>query len=690
MLIHIRRLRARSGRPSLSTDDPFRFPGRKRLAAGRRLLPTRPVRRAGSTLSVTAALAALADHSAAGGADAAVLLDAARVALGASRVELTLMDEQGSRWTSRTVSEIAADPDLVVDLTADLPLVEVGGENWVAALHRQRPVARATDDGRLLVAPLLLHGSVTGMLGAVWDKNNADLGADELHLARTVAQLVALSLGSATLTARLREEVDYRDHNATHDTLTGLANRLLFEAAVDEALAEVASSLATPQPRACALFIIDINRFKEINASLGHHVGDSVVVEVSRRIVEALPPQSMVARIGGDQFAVLLPDIGASAAAGLPPERSPSVAAGAVEVARTILDAVSEIVELDTIDVPVGVAIGVTVAPLHGGTRQFLLRRADVAMHAAKEQRQSAVQLYAPEHEQVSTRQLSLVADLRRALDGDELEVHYQPKSTIVTNQVVGVEALVRWRHRDLGHIAPDELIPLAEHTGLITDLTRFVLRTALDQCATWNRQGMPLHVAVNLSAQLLCDEGLPSEIAAALQRAGVAGPSLTLEITESQFTVDSAVNRRVLSGLRSLGVRLSIDDFGTGYSALAYLARLDVDELKIDKSFILAMGESDANLAIVRAVVEVADSLGLATVAEGVEDQQAWDRLSVLGCTTAQGYLLSRPLPSDSMGMWLWERRRNSTASLNTAAALAASPARHRRQGVGHSSSRP
>ena len=188
----------------------------------------------------------------------------------------------------------------------------------------------------------------------------------------------------------------------------------------------------------------------------------------------------------------------------------------------------------------------------------------------------------------------------------------------------------------------------------------------------------MPLHVAVNLSARALRDEHLPEEIAAALAHAGLPGAALTLEITESQFTVDSAVSRRVLAGLRALGVRLSIDDFGTGYSALAYLARLDVDELKIDKSFILAMGDSDANMAIVRAVVEVADSLGLTTVAEGVEDQQAWDSLSVLGCTTAQGYLLSRPLPSDSMGMWLWERRRTANP--------VSGPVRHRRQAVGHS----
>ena len=668
MRIHSRRPRAQSGSPALSTDDPSRSLGRRRLDAGRRLLSSRSARRVGASRSANAALAALADHSANGSADAATLLDGARVALGASRADLTLLDEQGSRWTSGAMSDVAQGVGSVIDLTIDSPLVPVGGELWLSALRRPRPTIVATTDGRLLVAPLLLHGSATGMLAAVFDKDRTASRIDDLNVARTVAQLVALSLGSATLSARLRAEVDYRDHHATHDTLTGLANRFAFEAAVDDALAHVASSLATPHPQACALLIIDLNRFKEINTSLGHQVGDSVVLEVSRRIVDALPPESMVARFGGDQFAVLLPDIGGS---------GPAEA-----VAQTILDSVSAIVELDTIDIPVGVAIGVALAPLHGGTRHFLLRRADVAMHAAKEQRQSAVQLYSPEYEQVSTRQLSLVADLRRALDGDELEVHYQPKSTIVTNQVVGVEALVRWRHRDLGHIAPDELIPLAEHTGLITDLTRFVLRTALEQCATWNRQGMPLHVAVNLSAQALCDEGLPAEIAAALQRAGVAGPSLTLEITESQFTVDSAVSRRVLAGLRSLGVRLSIDDFGTGYSALAYLARLDVDELKIDKSFILAMGHSEANLAIVRAVVEVADSLGLATVAEGVEDQQSWDRLNVLGCTTAQGYLLSRPLPSDSMGMWLWERRRGGSPGPTASPGVAA--------GVGHSSLRP
>ena len=356
------------------------------------------------------------------------LLDAARTALGARRVELTLVDDQRSRWSSQERD----------DGSPDAPLAPFGGVLWATALRGRRPqLLHVLPAGEgpplranevLLVTPLLLQGSVTGVLAALIGRSPLDSDEDHIHLVRTVAQLIALSLGSATLTARLRAEVDDRAHDAMHDTLTGLANRVAFEQAVDDELTLVEQSLASSEHRAGALLIIDINRFKEINASLGHHVGDAVVVEVARRIVESLPKGATAARFGGDQFAVLLPDIG-----GTEP---------AMTVGDALLEAVCGIVELETVDVPVGAAIGVAVAPLHGGTRHFLLRRADVAMHAAKEQRKPAIEMYAPEHEQVSTRQLSLAADLRRALDGDELEVHYQPKSTIVTNQVVGVK---RW-----------------------------------------------------------------------------------------------------------------------------------------------------------------------------------------------------------------------------------------------------
>jgi diguanylate cyclase len=455
-----------------------------------------------------------------------------------------------------------------------------------------------------------------------------------------LAQLLALSLGSMRLSAMLEAELDDHAHDATHDTLTGLANRVAFEAAVDRTLTEVAASLATASPKLAGLAVLDLNRFKEINASFGHEVGDAVVAQFADMLLRALPSGSTGARIGGDSFAILLVDV-------LSVE-------DAAKQAGVLLQSITGLIEIEEGALQIDAAMGLAVAPDHGATRNQLIRRADVAMYIAKERAESAIEVWTPEHERVTPRELALVADLKRALAHDELAVHYQPKSTITSGAIVGVEALVRWHHPERGWISPDELIPLAEHTGLISEVTTFVLHRSLRQCADWHSKGFMLHVAVNIPARALNDADLPLEIDQALREAGLEGQWLTLEITENQFTFDSPISRAVMSELRGLGVRLAIDDFGTGYSTLSYLSRLDVDELKIDKSFVFDLADNQANVAIVRAVVEVAESFGLTTVAEGVEDQAVLDRLSVLGCTTAQGYHLSRPIPADAMTKWL------------------------------------
>jgi diguanylate cyclase len=488
----------------------------------------------------------------------------------------------------------------------------------------------------LVELPLIYNGDHMGDLFLAPHTHNPI----DTALATIAGHFVALAFGTVRLSAQLAAELDDHEHDSTHDHLTGMANRVAFEQAVDAALTNVSSSLATTRPHGAALIVIDLNRFKEINASFGHIVGDTVVSEVARRLIRSLHVNCAAARIGGDEFAVLIPDV--------------VDLADAEAQASRLLRAVTGPIDAGDALIHVDAAMGLAVAPFHGATRGSLQRRADVAMYVAKEEPESTLRTWDPSHERVTTDQLELVVDLREAIENGQLDVYYQPKTDIKSGLVIGAEALVRWCHVRRGNVSPDEMIPLAEHTGLIHDLTWFVLHTALAQCAMWHRSGMPLNIAVNLPARSLRDPDLPEDIANALETVGLDGRWLTLEITESEFSNDSDVSRRVIQRIRELGVRLAIDDFGTGYSALAYLARLDVDELKIDKSFVIDLWDNPANVAIVRAVIEVASSFGLATVAEGVEDTRSLDRLAELGCTTAQGYFVSRPLPAEDMTTWL------------------------------------
>jgi diguanylate cyclase (GGDEF)-like protein len=547
------------------------------------------------------------------------LLHLAVAAAGAGQGEIVLVDGRNSRWST----------------------VARGGPIDRSAVDEVGCVGLFHDGAR--IGELVLSWSASAS-GAMTSSSSSTVAA-HLTSASVVAaaQLLALSLASSRLSVMLEAELDDHAHDATHDNLTGLANRVAFEAAIDRALTEVSASLLTSGPVFAAVAVIDLNRFKEINASFGHEVGDAVVAEVAQRLVRSLPIGSTAARIGGDSFAILLSDIVS--------------VDDALEQAETLLTAVTGLIDIEEGALHIDAAMGIALAPLHGITRNVLIRRADVAMYAAKERPESAAAMWAQEQERVTSSELALVADLKRALAHGELAVHYQPKSSIDSGDVVGLEALVRWEHPERGWIAPDELIPLAEHTGLIAEVTTFVLNSALQQCATWHRLGHKLNMAVNIPARALNDVGLPSEVDLALRDVGLDGKWLTLEITETQLTFDSPICRAVMSELRALGVRLAIDDFGTGYSALSYLARFEVDELKIDKSFVLDLAGNAANFAIVRAVVEVAESFGLTTVAEGVEDQGAWDRLSVLGCTTAQGFHLSAPISAEAMTMWLCDR---------------------------------
>ena len=445
----------------------------------------------------------------------------------------------------------------------------------------------------------------------------------------TVIILVRLRRATVALVARQLA----LQHQAHHDGLTDLPNRTLLHQRVEAA---VAGAQDSTQPM--ALLIMDLDRFKEVNDTLGHHAGDALLREVAARLQLARRAGDTVARLGGDEFAILLPDAGADAAG---------------TRAVQLLTDLAQPFTVEERVLEIGASIGIALYPEHGADAETLLRHADVALYVAKREHRGAM-LYSPEQDLHSATRLGLTGALRRAIETGELVLHYQPIIERQTRRVSGVEALVRWQHPLQGLLLPDQFIPLAEETGLIDLLSRWVLEAALQQCCAWRREGLDLPVSVNLSMRNLQDQRLPESIAPLLTTYGVPPGWLTLEITESAVMADPERALGVLGQLRELGVRVAIDDFGTGYSSLAYLKRLPVDQLKIDRSFTLNVCADRSDLAIVRSVIELGHQLDLQVVAEGVEDEASWQLLLDLGCDEAQGYFFSRPLPAAALVRWL------------------------------------
>jgi diguanylate cyclase (GGDEF)-like protein len=402
-------------------------------------------------------------------------------------------------------------------------------------------------------------------------------------------------------------------------------------------LAELVSDGEEPA-RPSALLLLDLDRFKEINDTFGHQCGDLLLQEVGQRLRDRLGFGDIIARLGGDEFGVLLPGAGAERAS---------------EAARTILQALEQPLLLEGQELEVGASIGIALSPDHGCDPDVLMRRADVAMYVAK-RGHTRLSVYDPEQDHHSPERLQLVGELRRAIESDGLVLHYQPKVSFRTGKIIGSEALVRWAHPQRGIIAPDDFIPLAENTGLIRQLSRWVLNEALRQCRAWQDAELYLPVSVNLSTRDLLDPTLPEIVSDRLEHWRLAPSSLKLEITESAVMADAERAIEVLGRLRSMGVRISVDDFGTGYSSLSYLKRLPVDELKIDRSFIRQIASDENDVAIVRSTIGLAHDLGLTVVAEGIEDRQSWDVLARLGCDVVQGHYVSRPLTADALVEWL------------------------------------
>jgi diguanylate cyclase (GGDEF)-like protein len=462
--------------------------------------------------------------------------------------------------------------------------------------------------------------------------------AEDLKLFETLVNHASVTLENATLVDRLRREAADKEYQALHDPLTGLPNRTLFRRRIDQAVAA-----ARGTDRNVAVMLMDLDRFKEVNDTLGHHNGDLLLQEVSARLTGLLRPGDVVARLGGDEFALLLPSIG--------------TAREAIDVAETLLRALQQPFAQRELTLEIGASIGIALHPDHGSEASTLLQRADVAMYAAKSA-SCGFEVYAAERDQYSPRRLALVGELRTAIEADALEMHYQPKAEMATGEVVGVEALLRWHHPRHGYLQPDEFIPIAEHTGLMRPLTLLALRTALRQCRDWRARGIELTMAVNLSARSLLDVHLPDDVAHLLGVFEVPGSALTLEITESSIMGDSPRTAAVMSRLNLMGVQFAIDDFGTGYSSLSYLKQLPVDEIKVDRSFVMNMPASESDAKIVGSTVHLGRDLGLRVVAEGVENEELWHRLVALGCDQAQGYFLSRALPSEHFEEWYRARQ--------------------------------
>ena len=420
---------------------------------------------------------------------------------------------------------------------------------------------------------------------------------------------------------------------AYEDPLTDLANRSRFSSELARAIES-----AVQGNFQLTILMMDLDRFKYVNDTLGHGVGDHVLREVSLRLQSSVTDAECIARLGGDEFAILL--------------RS-SRDADRAETARQIIAALEVPILYEEQPLDVGTSIGIAHYPEHGRDAQTLVRNADIAMYAAKRNK-SGYAIYDPHYDTSQQEHLSLLGELRRAVERNELRLYYQPKVSLHSSNISAVEALIRWEHPTRGLVPPAMFIPFAEHTGYIKLLTRWVLREAVRQCGEWLREGLRLSVSVNISARDLMNRELPNEVAALLAEHGVPATLLCLEITESGFMEDPANAQEVLDRLVELGVRLSIDDYGTGYSSLSYIMRLPVQELKIDRSFISRMATDEEISTIVRSTIDLGHNLGLKVVAEGVEDLSVWNMLRSLGCDDAQGYFMSPPLAPAALVGWI------------------------------------
>ncbi|ASU85206.1 GGDEF-domain containing protein [Nocardiopsis gilva YIM 90087] len=482
-----------------------------------------------------------------------------------------------------------------------------------------------------------LHGTLTRDLGQRLFVNGVLLSLAPLVVVAMTHEIWLVPLFSLPLVALYTSATlsVKREHQANHDELTGLANRKLLILRTQEALSE-----AQQRDHRVGLLLLDLDRFKEVNDTLGHPTGDRLLQTVARRLTHSVRPGDLVARLGGDEFAVLLPQV--------------RDAASAREVAARLRVSLAEPMRLDGVEFDLEASVGIALYPNHAPDFELLMQRADVAMYVAKEHR-TGVELYAPYKDRNSTARLSLFGELRRALVENELEMFYQPKVTLSgEHRAVGLEALVRWRHPQRGVLPPEEFVPLVEQSYLMRSFTHEVLEKTLPQVARWQAEGIRLPVAVNLSARELLDPTLPDIVAAGLRRHAVRPEALRLEISERVMVAEAEAVTPTILALADLGVSLSLDDFGTGYFTLARLNGLPVEEIKIDESFIRRIVDDPDGHVIVSSAVDLVGSLGMRAVAEGVESEAIAKAAAAMGCYAAQGRFFAPPMEAVEATEWL------------------------------------
>jgi len=560
--------------------------------------------------------------------------DPLKLCFNAAQYALTLTS---ARFVFATMTGTSYAHGSVLDLPAELPAALAAGMAFflvnnllagvVAALALEVPVL-----GHLR-ADLRFQLATSGV-----QLSFAPVVAAAVHLTPWLLPLLLLPIGAIYTSAKLAAQ---RERESLHDVLTGLPNRSLFRMRVARACEDTSRD-----GRGFAVMLVDLDHFKEINDTLGHHVGDDLLRVVAARLSENLRAGDTVARLGGDEFAVLALDILTREAA--------------QDAAQRLLDALEHSFCVSDVRLDVSASMGVALHPDHGDAIDVLLQRADIALYDAKEDRGSC-RLYDPKADVHTPERLLLASELRDGLDRDELFLEHQPKIDLTTGRVVGLEALVRWDHPRHGRLMPGEFLPVVENTGLISPLTLVVLDLALVAVADWRRQGHDVGTSVNLSVRHLTDLLLPQRVGELLERHQVPPSALVLEVTETLIMSDPVRAVQVLGLLRELGVGLAVDDFGTGYSSLAYLRRLHVDELKIDRSFVRHLATDEGDAVIVRSTIELGHNLGLRLVAEGVEDEPTLELLRSWGCDAVQGFHLSRPMAGDAVAGWLSARSTTS-----------------------------
>ena len=494
--------------------------------------------------------------------------------------------------------------------------------------------------GTTLIALLMLQHTALSPLRTLTNhlrrvqKDKSQLGTKVVISGNT--EIVELATDFNNMSSELSTLYRTLENMAFTDALTGMPNRVLFY----DRLEQITMTTSRYKTQ-FALMMMDLNRFKNINDTLGHHIGDRLLKTVGERLQTILRESDTVARLGGDEFAALLPAI----------DHDESVTI----VAEKIVNALNKPIAVEGHNLSIGISIGLVRCPRDGDKTTLLMQHADVAMYHAK-RKGLGYAFYDKSMSSENLFELTMESELRQAVENRNFELYYQPKIDLQHGHITGAEALIRWAHNKYGFISPEKFIPLAEQTGLIQILTEWVLEQALTQCAAWHADNINIGVSVNLSAYSLNDIDLIDTVHHALADAKIEPQWLTLELTETAIMSDANRALNTLSQLNTMGVRLSVDDFGTGYSSLAYLKRFPVDEIKIDKSFVIDMLTDASDAVIVRSTIDLAHNMGMKVVAEGIESQDAWDKLAELGCNLGQGYHMCRPCPAVSFKTWIYE----------------------------------